>query len=329
VFFEKIPGDVDLYAYANLVTNLEIGGEMDGEIQISIFDSGFDFCSRPLGGLYVNMHTFSPIQSIREVYVSELPSTLDIDFQLQKQMNLDYSASSEIEFLYSRLSKILTTSWHHVNLILHDIPKKFKFELYSNPSFDIDEPLPLQGMPKLFIDTNNTKTLDILVSMDGAAVGQRGNINLNMQNVKDTTGDLEDNWYRIESNGLDFIRLKISDLPILDNYKLNSLILEAEDLSALVFKVNLLFGVYPYFDLGSESEGKIEIKIDHTLNLFGQKYNAQVALIDVVYETAGGARIPVATPMFVNTFNSDLKRTQRHVLIPAVLITIVITWANN
>jgi hypothetical protein len=329
VFFQKIPTDVDFYTSADLITNLEIGGEMQGDIDIVICDSGSDTCSQELGALYVNMHTYEPIQSIREMFISELPSRLRIDFALQKEMRMLYKASSEIEFIYSKLSKILTDSWHHVNLILHDLPKEFEFNLLSNTAFDIDAPLPLQGMPRLMVDTNNTNTLDILVSLDGGAVGQRNNIELAIQNVKDTDGKLENNWYKIKSKGLDFIRLKISELPILDNYKINSIVLEAEDLKALVFKVNLVFGVFPYFDLGSNSDGKIEIYIDHTIEIFGQKLSAQVALIDIVYETAGGARIPFATPMFINSINSDLKKTQNHVLVPAVLVTLVITWINN
>jgi hypothetical protein len=329
VYFQKIPDDSDFFTTADLFTNLEIGGEMSGEIDISLCDAGSNKCSRELGAMYINMHTIKPIQSIREVYFSEMTSKLHIDFALQREMRLDYSASSEIEFIYSKLSKILTTSWHHMDVILHDLPKEFNFNLFSNTDFDIDDPLPLQGMPRLAIKTNRTNTLDIIFSIDGAAIGQRGNIELNMQNIQDTNGFLEDNWYHIESKGLDFIRLKLSKLPILDNYKLNSIVLEAEDLEALIFKVNLLFGVYPYFELGTESSGKIEISIDHTLTLFGQKLNAQVAIIDIVYETAGGFEIPVATPMFVNSINSEITKTQHHVLMPAILVSLLITWASN
>ena len=103
----------------------------------------------------------------------------------------------------------------------------------------------------------------------------------------------------------------------------------AEELKSLTFKVNLIFGVFPYFDLGSNSEGKIEIYLDHTLTIFDQKMNARVALIDIVYENAGGARIPVATPIFVNSVNSDIKKTQRHVLVPAILVSLILTWTNN
>jgi hypothetical protein len=329
VFFQKIPFDVDFKIDAELITNLEIGGEMQGKIDISIFDSGCDFCSDEIGGLYINMHTYDPIQSIREVMLSELPSKMHLDFTLQKRMNLYYDASDEIEFIYSKLSKILTNSWNHVNLILHDLPKKFKVDLYSNQAFDIDDPLPLQGMPRIIIDTKGTNTLDIMLSLQGAAIGQRGDVELAFSNVRDTTGIFEDNWYKIESDGLDFIRLKIANLPILDNYKVNSLILEAEELKSLTFKVNLIFGVFPYFDLGSNSEGKIEIYLDHTLTIFNKKMNAQVALIDIVYENAGGARIPVASPIYVNSVNSDIKKTQRHVLIPAILVSLILTWTEN
>jgi hypothetical protein len=329
VYFQKIPDDSDFFTSADLFTDLKIGGEMSGEIEISLCDSGSDRCSRDLGALYINMHTIKPIQSIREVYFSEMTSKMNIDFALQREMRLDYKASSEIEFIYSKLSKILTSSWHHMDVILHDIPKSFNFNLFSNTDFDIDDPLPLQGMPRLAIETNRTKTLDIILSIDGAAIGQRGNVELNMQNIQDTYGFLEDNWYHIKSEGLDFIRLKLSKLPILDNYRLNNVILEAEDLEALIFKVNLLFGVYPYFELGTESAGKIEITIDHTLTVFGQKLNAQVAIIDIVYESAGGIEIPVATPMFINSINTDITKTQHHVLVPAILVSLLITWTSN
>jgi hypothetical protein len=193
----------------------------------------------------------------------------------------------------------------------------------------MDDPLPLQGMPDLELDTGKTDTLDIIISMDGAAVGQRGNIDVFMQNVKDISAKLEGNEYNIESEGLDYLRLKITDLPLLDNYKLNSMILEAEDLTSLIFKVNLLFGVFPFFDLGSDNEGKIEVNIDHTIKLFGQNMRASVALIDIVYTNVGGAKIPVGTPVFVNTINSDLTKSRSHVIIPAPLVSFFMTWAGN
>lgn len=329
VFFQHIPSNVDFQASIALVTNLNIGGEMRGRVDMSVKDAGSNKLTKELGALYVNMHTYKPIQSIREFFISELPGQLDINFTIQKEINLLYEASKEIEFIYSKLSKILTDSWHHVNLILHDLPKSFKFNLFSNTDFDMDKPLPLQGMPTLDMNTKNTNQLDILISLDGAAVGQRGSIDIFMQDISDTTGKFEGDSYKINSNGLDYLRLKITDLPLLDNYKLNSLVLEAEELSSLKFKVNLLFGVFPYFDLGSNSKGKVEVNIDHTLKLFGQNRRIQVALIDVVYESVGGAKLPVGTPIFVNSINSELTKTRDHVIIPAPLISLVITWINE
>lgn len=329
VFFQKIPVNINLYASADLTTNLEIGGEMLGDIKIEITEANGGVCSEKIGALYVSMHTYEPIQSIREFMISELPARLNIDFQIQKEIQLLYDASKEIEFIYSKLSKILTDSWHHVHLILHDLPKWFKFNLFTNTDFNIDDPLPLQGLPRLLIETGETNTLDIKIQLDGAAVGQRGNIDILIQDVQETTADFRGGSYEIESTGLEFIRLKLTELPILDNYKINSLVLEAEELRSLLFKVNLLFGVFPYFDLGSNQDGKIEITMDHTINLFGSDQRAKVALIDIVYEGVGGANIPVATPVFVNSINSNLKKSQNHVIIPAIVVSLVITWLEN
>jgi hypothetical protein len=329
VFFQHIPEGVDLTASVDLTTNLEIGGELVGDVDISFCDAGSDICTRPLGALYVNMHTYSPIQSIREVFISELPSELHINFTMQKVVKVLYEASKEIDFIFSKLSKILTDSWHHMNIILHDIPSWFKFDLYTNTNFDMDDPLPLQGMPDIEIDTKKTNTLDLLVSLDGAAVGQRGNIDLFLQNAQDMSAQLNDDEYLIESEGLEYLRLKITDLPLLDNYKLNALIIESEDLTSLEFKVNLLFDVFPYFDLGSNSEGKIEVNMDHTITLFGREMRAHIALIDIVYENIGGGRIPTGTPIFVNTINSDLTKTRDHLIIPAPIISFFSTWINN
>jgi hypothetical protein len=328
-FFQSIPSGVDFTASVDLTTNLEIGGEMKGDVDIFVRDAGLETCSKKLGALYVNMHTYEPIQSIREFFMSELPNEMHLNFTMQKQVKLIYEASEAIDFIYSKLSKILTDSWHHVNIIFHDIPKTLEFALLTNTDFNMDDPLPLQGMPDLELDTGKTDTLDIIISMDGAAVGQRGNIDVFMQNVKDISAKLEGNEYNIESEGLDYLRLKITDLPLLDNYKLNSMILEAEDLTSLIFKVNLLFGVFPFFDLGSDNEGKIEVNIDHTIKLFGQNMRASVALIDIVYTNVGGAKIPVGTPVFVNTINSDLTKSRSHVIIPAPLVSFFMTWAGN
>jgi hypothetical protein len=329
VFFQRIPAGVDFYAAVNLTTNLEIGGEMVGDVEINIFDTGFDFCTKKLGGLYVYMHTYTPIQSIREFMISTLPSELNVDFQLKRNIEFLYQASEEIDFIYTKLSKILTDSWHHLSLILHDLPVWVKFNFNSNTDFNIDEPLPLQGMPELKIATQRTSTLDLLISLDGAAVGQRGNIDLFIQDATDTSAKLEDNTYKIDSLGLDYLRIKITNLPLLDNYKLNSMMFEAADLTSLDFKVNLLFGVFPYFDLASTSDGKVEVNLDHTIKLFGTDMRAHVALIDIVYESAGGARVPVGSPVFFNSVNSDLTRTRDHLIIPAPLVSFFATWINN
>ncbi len=329
VFYQNIPSDIDFHTSVDLVANLEIGGEMWGNVLISITDSGSDVCTRELGSLYINMHTYEPIQSIREFLISDMPSKLELDFSISRDMVLNYQASEEVEFIYSKLSKRLTDSWHHVNMILHDLPKNFAISLVSNNAFDMDEPLPLQGLPTINVHTNNTNTLDFKLFIDGAAVGQRGNNNLFLENVQDLHGRFKGDSYRIESKGLDYIRLKITDLPILDNYKINSILLEAESLRSLEFKVNLLFGVFPYFDLGKDSEGKIEITLEHTIKLFGQSMRAKVVFIDMVYENAGGLRVPVATSEFVNTINSDLKRSQNHIVMPAILVSLIITWLNN
>jgi hypothetical protein len=57
VFFQRIPSGVDFKASVNLTTNLEIGGEMIGDVDISIKDTGSDFCTKQLGALYIYMHT--------------------------------------------------------------------------------------------------------------------------------------------------------------------------------------------------------------------------------------------------------------------------------
>jgi hypothetical protein len=325
-YIDNLRDGIDLSLEVNLSTNISIGGKTNGMIDIQCFDS---FTNNPydLGTLHVNLHKYDYFMSKTEVYISEIPSTFHMDVSMFKNTEVSYRASDSIEYFFIDIAKKLNEEWYSSFVLFHDLPTWFEVDMRSNSDFTIDKPIPLQGLPDLSI-SSGAKTMDIVAQTTGRVNGQRGNVNLQIENVNSLYGKMTGDSYRLSSGGIDFIMLKISDLPLMDNFKVHKLELIAENLVSVQFDMKTLFGVYPIFELSDLEGSAFELNLENEMELFGSKRHVTVTLVDVTYTSLGGSEIPSETPIYNDGVNVKMESSKRHVLIPAPMTSLLLTSFN-
>ena len=314
-YLDGLSPGMDLDFKINLTTNVSIGGRTSGTIDIQSFHSG-NGTPLDLGTLHVCMHRLDAYMSKTEVFISEIPSTFSVDVALFQNAEINYQASNSIKYLYFDISKKLEGEWYNTYLLFHELPTWFDITMLANTEYSINKPLPLQGMPELHIECGS-KTMDIIGHTSGRASGQRGDIDIVIENVNNLDSKLKGDYYSIESTGLDYIGLKIRDLPLMENFKIIKLELKAENLKSVKIKISTMFGVYPIFELSDLDGNAIEISLDHEMELFGSTRRTSIALVDVTYSSYGSAELPSETPVYNNGLAIELDNSKRHVLLPA------------
>jgi hypothetical protein len=324
-YIDGLQPGLDLELEVNLTTNMTIGGRTEGMIDIQCFDYDTGKAT-DLGQMYVNLQKLGPGDFISntEVYISEITSTFHIDISMFKNSRLNYMASDSIEFIYVDLAKKLNGNWYHSYLLFHELSTWFDVSMNSNPKYNINKPLPLQGMPELDI-RSGSKTMDVIAHTSGRVSGQRGNYELQIENVNSLKGKSHEDFYRITSNGLDYLMIKITDMPLMENFKIHTLELYAENLRSMDFKVTTLFGVFPMFEISNLYGGALEIHIDHEMDIFGTRQRSTIALVDFTYTSFGGVDVPTETPVTNNGISIRMDSSKRHVLVPAPFTSLAVT----
>ncbi len=348
VYLNGIPRNIDFYAEVNLTMNLSVGGEIVGTFHIltteaNIEDYSIDDKAQAvlsgtipgvdLGQLYIKMTQFYPILSLREIMISKIPARFYSELALATNLNVKHESSDEIEYIYTKLSKFTFGSWHHSYVIFHELPSKFELSLTSNNRFDMDKPLPLQGLPTIKVDTVTPEMLDIYIFLDGKTIGQRTNYEIFIGDTPNLLASLKDDVYKFRSLGgkLGALKIKLTNLPLTDGYKIKSLELIGEDIVGFDFKINTLFGIIPYFELGTPQNkggagnGRLEVNLNHKIKLFGNMVEAKIALVDVVYTDVGGGNIPTSTPIYFNSIAMDTSKSNNNIIIPAPIISLYTT----
>jgi hypothetical protein len=320
-YIDGLQTGIDLRLEANLTTNVSVGGRTEGDIGIECYNSA---TKKPvdLGLLHVNLLRYDNYMSNTEVFISEIPSTFHMELSMHKNTEASYQASSSVEYYFIKIGKMLDGEWYHTFVLFHELPTQFEVSVRSNSDYTIDKPLPLQGLPELKVDCSSS-TMDIIAHSTGRASGQRGNVDLHIENVKSLHGRLIGDSYRITSEGIDYLKIKITDLPLMKNFKVRKLELLGEDLRSIEFELSTLFGVYPIFEI-SELDGRaFEINLENDMDLFGSRRHVSITLMDITYTSVGGADIPSETPFYRNGVSLEMDKNKRHVLVPAPITTLI------
>ncbi len=320
VYLSGLEKNMNLSVSAYMYADLSVGGKMFGEAKINTeFYGGAPL---ELKELYVKIRKYSPIVSIRELYLPTIPSHLNVTFDVETDVIVEYQASKKIEYLFIKMTKFLNLHWSGVTGIFHDVPTEFSLEMMQDDEFSLMEPLPMQGLPEMDVMTNDD-SFDMYISFDGIGVGQRGFYEILLRDVNDTHMHLVDGIYKIYGDGIGFLVVQARDLSIMNEYKINSMILLGEEIRGLELSAHMMFGIYPVFNIDKVDGKGLVINIDHSITYMGRTFNIRASILDIAYRNIAGVPVPTETPILTDTFSLDMERNSRHILIPAPLSTLI------
>jgi len=273
--------------------------------------------SRGIGSLYGRMRQTDPEISISEIFLSSVPSSLDTQFLLGGNISIDYQADAEIEHMLVKSSRTRNEEFHDIYAILHELPEELNVSVTPNVEYDMEGSL-LQSMPKLDI-TSSGDSLDSFIFADGKAIGQIGTFELQVVNLAESiSGDFSDDRYKIRTTGgVDYFWMHAMELPIMEDHTTKSIEMVGKDIRSFDVKVDTLFGNYPMVGIENTNGGEVQVVLDHEMD--GSR--AGIAMID--FKTKNG--LPSSPTILINGGSVDLEEGSTHLVIPAPVLTLVLT----
>lgn len=318
MYITGIPGEIDLYMNTNITTDLSIGGEM-----IILMDARITGPSggpSRLGEMIATLTKATPILSVRQMYLPEIPSEFYLEADIGQGVTADYRASSEIEYLFFKITKKMDERWSQIYAIFHDLPLSFEIEMASSPDFTVLEPFPLQGLPVIDIQTASSG-MDIFIEYDGSGFGQRGRFQITARDVGATRTFYEDGAYVLDSEGIGFISIDVGKLPMMEAFSLEGLMLLGLDVEHFSLRVDMAFGSYPVVTIEDLRGGAIQIKLSISISAMGREFEPSVFFGTVRFRRPLG--LPIITGLSVSrdTAAIEMSSSEGAVLLPAPILT--------
>ena len=316
----------DVFLYQNLMEAKAIS--MDLEMDLNAPVEGREVvvhlgytASRDMGGIYLKFRAYgiaSPV--ITQLYLPEVPRKVRTDLIIRDGISAYYSASGKVDHLLARLHRMTDGEWYQLTLMLHDVPEFMTADLERNVDFDPERSVLLQGNPNIRFQCSDDG-MDVYLDMDGGVNGAYGHTHLQVGDMTNNTELVlkEPDKYSINSpGGVGYIYLVLSDLPILEMFRMNELYIYAEDARSVDIQVKQLFGLYPVFRLSNANGGRVHVKMNAEVGREGERVPLEAGVLDVRYRT-----IPFLAPLFVNDISTSL--STNHFIIPEPITTVVAT----
>lgn len=321
VYLSGIRSNLNMDIRVEMLTNMNVGGEIAGDVRLNFTDANNEPID--LDQMYVRFRKYSPITSIREAFMPNVPGYLSAVFSMENDIYAEYNSSTQLEYLFVKLSKSLGGRWSNTILILHDLPTHFIASLEANNDFSLKEPIPLQNVPNFYVNTFGSNTLDLFMSVDGAGFGQRGKYELYLRDVGDHTNGrlLSPTEYEFYSAGVGYMDVSVFGLRMMDVLGVDYLSVRGQEIRSFKIAITMLFGLYPIFDM-SEVEGKaLRVELHSTLYLQDRTMKANVVILDVAFREAGFMEVPTEFPQATDRLSIDMDKHSRHLIIPLPIST--------
>jgi hypothetical protein len=258
------------------------------------------------------MRQTAPEVTITEVFLSQVPRDLDTDFLLAGNISIEFHANRGIEYMFAKNTRNRDGEFHDVYAMLHEIPKDLELNVAPVMEYDMDGSL-LQTLPTMNI-TSSEGLLDAYVFADGKGIGQVGIFEVQVVNLAmEIEGEFKKDKYTVKSTGVDYLWLHAMEIPIMEGHKTESIELVGKDILSFDVKTGALFGNYPIIEVDNAKGGEVQVVVDHRYD--GSK--AGIALID--FETKNG--VPQSPAILINGGSMDLDKGSSHVLVPAPILT--------
>lgn len=309
LYLEDIQPDLDINLGINLTAQLEkIPVELVGTIEME--------ATKSLGALYARINQIYDEITVGEVYLSSMPSEIELEFNVKEDTEMQLEASEDIEHMHIKIFKEVDDQLREIYCLFNDLPQEVSIKVKSCKEFDMEDTV-LQTLPTIDI-TTDSDSLDIYLYADGRAIGQIGRTELQVVNAPSyVTGRLNGDTYEIRSDGVDYLWVHVMDLPVIEDYYLNSLELVGKDVFSCDIDVNLLFGIYPIIEVTATEGGEVQLVMDHEYD------DSKLAIAFIDFKSKDG--IPSTPSILINGGSLDADKGSSHLLVPAPILTVIAT----
>lgn len=313
-----IPSPVDISLSAELTINMGAGGGiMSGMLNGTITSEGEP---TDMGMLHLIGSQSEPTWTQVEMLLPSIPSDIGMDLEMGREINLEYSSSKNMEYVYLRAARKGDENIAYMYSVLHDIPSRVTGRIIPRTDLDIDGSM-LQIMPDISFTTSEN-TLDAFIEADGEFMGQRGRFQLQVTNMSNYLfGRLENDTYRITSDGTDYVEIMAQGVPYSKQFTIDTMVFKVADLRSIDLRVEPLYGFYPVIEIVNGGTGNSEFIVRATI--FDQAMNT--VLVDMAFREGVLGDVPGYPNFMVNGGTLALDTAPRHVILVDPGMTIFFT----
>jgi hypothetical protein len=314
LYLEGLGSNIDLSLDLEMTTDMRIGGEIEGSIDLE--------ASRAIGPLHVRMRTHQDTVATIEALLPLVPSDTLLEWTYTRAITMTSVLSEELDFIFVKLSRDLTGGLTPTSTItLHEVPRSILIAVESPPEYDMDADSPVANLPKVTIDASKPG-MDVLADLKGRAMGSKADIFLDLRDVQGVSMIPSDEEYRLSAEKAAFIHLRVTNLVYSDQAIIDRLDLAVEDLRQATLKTYMVFGVYPLVTLSDLKAGGLQVTLEGSLKLGKRAHNLNLVILEV---PTGFSGTPKTHSNGVSLRSSD---GDNRLLIPAPMGTLLGTWLD-
>jgi hypothetical protein len=307
LFLDEVGNNNNINAYFQT-------GKSEGRDLDAIFDI---HQTGGIGSAYLKTHNQTR-PSFNEIYFSEIPTDLQADLIVGKEIDIIYEAEGTLDYIWVKTANKDYGKWKSAQAIVHDVPESFHMGIDPNYEFDMDLAFAFQGFPNLFVSTSSSQ-IDVLLMVDEGYTGGHSGTFIDVTNVGDNTSMILDgvNYIIDAPNGIDSAYLRATNSPATPQFYLDYMVIHAKDVKHVEIIPNQLFGLYPVFELANADGGELSFAIGGELSIGSIKLKTSAVLMDLRIKEVGGKNIlPTWLGVQKNGIDTELGNNEKHYILP-------------
>jgi len=314
----------DLFVY---LKGMKEGTDVDLDMNITVTETpngiplmtGYvDFTTnKDIDAIYLTTTDSRSPQTSFTLYADSPPRTGNVTFEVDHETHLDFTGPGGLDKLMLDVGKFIDDRWWHTHIVAIDIPSSISIDVWANPEYDMDDPSPLQGLPTVEI-TSSSSGASAMISFDGRGIGQSGDLEIYATDIGRSirlwlSGD------ELNVNGeIGNLMLRYSNMPIMKEYEMKALEVNAKDIRKLKVSIRMTFGTLPLIEVDATDCGDLRITLDHRIDIMGKR-DGKVVLIDF----ASTGSMPAAPTAGMNEI--ELEGGREHTVMPDPVTTLLLT----
>jgi len=311
--FAKTPSD--LHVEATINANMTPGrGTVAADVVMK--------ATNDLGPFFLTMRKSGEYTSIMTIYTSTVPKDLDLNANVSSHISVDWEASGTTKNIYVLMQKQVRDKWYDVTMTLNKVPTKLYVRVgpAKEGPLDMDGSL-LQGLPEITV-SGTTSSLSLYLYAEGPALGQPMTFEVRMSGITDDTTtiyDEADQTYKIRSQGLGYLYMRIIDMPFSQKLQVSEAEIYADEVYSADIHVDQAFGTLPIIDVSNLDVDTMQFRAHAKMDILGQKRNANIVFVDISLD----GPLPRSAEMTKNGI--AITGGDHHVIVPAPIATVLAT----